>query len=58
VERGNGRKILYLSSRLYNIQGEVRASTKNDTKEYEDVIPDSIGELMLGKMCSILKFRK
>lgn len=51
------RKILYLSSRIYNIQGKVRTSSENNTKEYEDVIPDSMGETVLKGICSTLKLK-
>lgn len=50
------RKLKFVASTLYNSQGKVVNSWTIDDfeQEWRDVVPDSIGEIMLEKICELM----
>ena len=53
------RKLKFVASTLYNSQGKVVNSWTIDDfeQEWRDVVPDSIGEIMLEKICELMNWR-
>jgi len=50
------RKIKFVASTLYNSQGKVvnNWTLEDFNQEWLDVVPDSIGEIMLEKICELM----